>query len=227
MIEILGAALTPISDKEGLEALLSDGFRSVWQERHRGLREPSARCASLVGILLLQAAGVVGKLSYDRLGRPYLLDAPVDFNVTHTDGYVFCAIERCDAENSFDTPRVGIDAEEMTSRNNPRRADMASRWFSADEQRLFFADPTEECFLRLWTRKESLIKWTGEGMRSLAESDTLNAERTHGVRFQDYREGSALISLCHRVGTSPPQNIRIFSIDELSRLCEKSKTSLQ
>ena len=214
MIEILGVELSTLCLREKPETLLDQRFLAAWEERHKGMSKEDVRNASLVGLLLLQAAGVRDTLAYDRLGRPYLADSAVDFNITHTDKAVFCAIERTSGWGSAPAPRVGIDAEEMSGRGQLRTSDLARRWFSEDEQASFFADPTKECFLRIWTRKEALVKWTGEGMRALADADTENAEPRHGVHFKTYVEGDTLITLCHRADAAPPPTIRMCRADD-------------
>lgn len=214
MIEILGADLSTLCLRDKPEALLEHRFFSAWQERHKGMSQEGARNASLVGLLLLQTAGVRGMLAYDRFGRPYLAGSEVDFNITHSGNKVFCAIERMGEQGSALAPRVGIDAEEIDVRVQLRSSDMARRWFSAEEQAAFCADPTGECFLRIWTRKEALVKWTGEGMRALSNADTESAEQSYGVRFQSYFEGDVIITLCHRANAIPSPTIRMCRADD-------------
>ena len=214
MIEILGADLLTLCLREKPEALLENRFLAAWQERHKGMSKEDVRNTSLVGLLLLQTAGVRGTLAYDRFGRPYLAESGVDFNITHSGSKVFCAVERTSGQGSAPAPRVGIDAEEMSGRGQLRTSDLARRWFSEGEQAAFFAEPTKECFLRIWTRKEALVKWLGEGMRALADADTESAEQTYGVRFQSYFEGDAIITLCHRANAVPPPTIRMCRADD-------------
>lgn len=219
MIEILGVELSTLCLQDKPEALLDQRFFAAWQERHKGMREGDARRASLVGLLLLQAAGVRGELAYDRLGRPYLPGQHLDFNISHTGSGVFCAVERGDDKACGYAPRVGIDAEEMRARGQLRTSDMARRWFSENEQATFFANPTMESFLRIWTRKEALVKWLGEGIEALKRTDTVNAEAMHGVRFQSYTEGKTLITLCHSATLIPPSAVHMLTGGELARLC--------
>ena len=96
---------------------------------------------------------------------------------------------------------------------------MARRWFSENEQATFYANPTMESFLRIWTRKEALVKWLGEGIEALKRTDTVNAEATHGVRFQSYTEGKTLITLCHSATLIPPSAVHMLTDSELARLC--------
>ena len=138
-------------------------------------------------------------------GKPYFVGSDLHFSITHTPRHAFCALAEMP---------LGIDAEEIGGRKPLRLSDMARRWFSEDEQAAFFADPTRKCFLRIWTRKEALIKWTGEGMRALSDANTENAEQTFGVHFQTYVEGDTVVTLCHRVDATPPPTIRMYRSDD-------------
>lgn len=220
MIEIFGVLVSNISPKTDLEAMLDHRFACAWQQRHQTLRDAKARRASLLGILLLQAAGVRGELYYDHQGRPQLLDKSIDFNITHTAECVFCAVEALDSQQNDSQAQIGIDAEDVGRGRQMHKHAMARRWFTASEQALFFADDTDDSFLQIWTRKESLVKWSGEGLSALAKTDTTNAESLWNVHFRSYRESGALITLCHRIGTTPPDAIRMLGERALMRLCK-------
>ena len=206
MIEIFGIRSSLLPNEDRLVEAMDSGFYTAWQTRHRNLQAPGAR-ESLAGFLLLQAAGVQGRLAYDEFGRPYSIDADIDFNITHTGGSVFCAVEYSSAA------RVGIDAEEMIARKRLRADEMARRWFSADEQRLFFADPTDEGFLQIWTRKEALLKRSGEGLRAISREDVTTAEERHGVKFYDFSQDGTVITLCCDAEIVPPKRLKMLDKD--------------
>jgi 4'-phosphopantetheinyl transferase len=91
------------------------------------------------------------------LGLPDL-----QFNLSHTRGFVACAISIANA--------VGIDVE-AASRNPD--IEVADRFFSPHEVAILRAMPAErqpETFLRFWTLKEALIKATGEGLSRALDS---------------------------------------------------------
>ena len=97
---------------------------------------------------------------YSREGKPFLcddLDSTLYFNVAHSNDWVLYALSP-DCE-------VGADIEVV--RKVPDMEAIARRFFSPREcATLFNLSPTEqsEAFLRCWTRKESFIKATGEGL---------------------------------------------------------------
>ena len=87
-------------------------------------------------------------------GQPYFPDSSWHFSISHTKRHAFCALSRIP---------VGIDAEEMDRKINPRLADKV---LSGQEKLRFqhFEDKND-AFLRLWVLKEASAKLTGEGLK--------------------------------------------------------------
>ena len=97
---------------------------------------------------------VLPEIAVAERGKPYFVNSPLHFSISHTKHHVFCALS--------DRP-VGLDAEEMD-----RKADLrlAERILSASEKRHFDAAADKQaCLLRLWVLKEASAKLTGEGLR--------------------------------------------------------------
>ena len=121
-----------------------------WQDRH----------SSLLGkILLLEALKQYGypsdclnNLSYSPYNRPFLDDS-IDFNISHSGGYVMCAVNK--------EGRVGIDIERMKPLNF---AEFRS-YMTTEEWNTMQEVPDQlEYFYELWTVKESVIKGEGRGL---------------------------------------------------------------
>jgi 4'-phosphopantetheinyl transferase len=92
------------------------------------------------------------------LGRTHLR-----FNLSHTRGFVACAVSLADS--------VGIDVE--TCSHAPTESDIAERFFSPSELSILRGVPRDQqpyTFLRFWTLKEAFIKATGEGLYRPLES---------------------------------------------------------
>lgn len=89
-------------------------------------------------------------------GKPYLKDYPeIYFNLSHSGEYVCCAVG--------DEP-VGVDIQEVV----PVKAGLAERFFTEDECRQLkelTEAQREQLFFRMWSIKESYIKFTGKGMK--------------------------------------------------------------
>ncbi len=87
-------------------------------------------------------------------GKPYFVNSPWHFSISHTKHHVFCVLA--------DRP-VGMDAEESDRKVDLRLAD---RILSPSEKRRFDeAEDKREALLRLWVLKEAAAKLTGEGLR--------------------------------------------------------------
>jgi len=119
-----------------------------WQDRQ----------AKVLGYLLLRE----GLLNYgytlksdvfiDHFGRPYV-HHKVDFNISHTDGYVVCALTS--------QGRVGIDIEKIKPIDFTNLKDCmnALQWEKIKESNNIYAS-----FFDFWTIKESALKADGRGL---------------------------------------------------------------
>ena len=200
MIKLYGA--TCGTDISALLKEIPEEWLAVWSASHKIGKNEKNALLSLSALALLHRAGMDGTLAYGENGRPYFCDRMCDFNITHTQNHVFCAI----IEGEEPT-RIGIDAEDLNRPDFLNLDEMVARWFGENEKSVFLASPTKETFLRLWTRKEAYVKYTGEGLKSLSKIDTVSLEADGEVCFFDYREGDILLSVCAPRGTEEPQNI--------------------
>ena len=230
MIRIYGVRLSDLPEQRLLEAFLKPYLGDSWRARHQGTRG-MAPLASLGGAFLLQCARLRGELACDGLGRPRLMGSNVDFSITHTDRAVFCAVAEMPVcvGGAFSMQRlfagearVGLDAENDSRILGERTAAIAARWFTEAEQRQMAADVEGKAFLRIWTRKEALVKWLGVGMAGLRDADTALAEEQYGVHFFEYRHEDALITLCTHAGESHPERISMLSREEIEEILQKS-----
>ncbi len=242
MIGIYGVHLSLLPDKRTMLTVLEPYFSPSWRERHRHIRDKRTSQASLAGILLLRYAGLDGMVSCDASGRPFLEGSGVDFNITHTDHAVFCAVaypedfcaamsdapdvkmggnhtdERSGQQLFEGVARVGLDAENLSRLATVRIFPLADRWFSESEQDTFLSEPNDRSFLQIWTRKEALVKWIGTGLAGLRDADTSTAEAQYGVRFCEYHEGDAVITLCTHATGELPNGVRMLTRDEIEEL---------
>ena len=193
------------ADLASLRAQIPEQWLRSWDACHKvGKNEKAARL-SLSALSLLHRAGAGGTLVYDENGRPFFEERTCDFSITHTQNHVFCALT--DGEDS--SARVGIDAEDLDRPDLSNLDEMAARWFSQNEQKIFFESPTKETFLRIWTRKEAYVKYIGEGLRALSKIDTEMLTNEGNIRFFDYRVDDILISICVPVGVNIANKIQI------------------
>lgn len=151
-------------------ALLSQDERERCGRRPAGAprREFRAAHALVREVLSRQANTSPGQWRFEDAGhgRPAVtppLDPPLDFNLSHTEGLVACAIGR--------GVRVGVDVESLRLRRSVDA--IARRIMSEDERRDL--DSLEGAarrrrFLEYWTLKEALLKATGQGLSDAARS---------------------------------------------------------
>ena len=198
MIKLYGAVCG--TDISVLSKELPEQWLAAWNATHKIGKNEKNALLSLSALSLLHSAGMDGTLAYGENGRPYFCDRTCDFSITHTQNHVFCAI----IEEEEPT-RIGIDAEELGRPDFSNLEEMVARWFGENEQTVFSASPTKETFLRLWTRKEAYVKYTGEGLKALSKVDTVSLEGEGEIRFFDYRVGDILLSLCAPRTAEAPQ----------------------
>jgi len=155
------------------------------EERIRAerLRRPSARAqfvatrAALRRLLGGRIGAAPGEVEF-RIrpgGKPELAGAGADtgwrFNVSHTDGLYLIAVAR-----GFE---VGIDVERGWNPDGGELAGLVARHFAPAERALWesaVAANAMAVFLRIWTRKEAVLKASGVGLsEDLSSVDTVSA----------------------------------------------------
>jgi len=100
-------------------------------------------------------------------GKPYIINPPIYFNISHAGEWVACAIS---GQN------IGIDVE-LIKNENKDILDIARRFFHKEEYLFLRAKEESECitaFYDLWTLKESYIKWIGTGLTTPLNSFYFN-----------------------------------------------------
>ncbi len=161
---------------------------------------------SITGSLLIKKyAGGLDGIKYDFYGKP--CKDNYYFSLSHSNDYVVLGVS--DSE-------IGVDIEMKRSRN-PKLADYV---FSDSEK----ATLKEEMdFYRLWTSKESLVKYVGFGIDrdlKLIPALPLNGKKTYvgknayAINF-DYKE-----NYCISVTTESKQDYEII-VEHIENLIEK------
>lgn len=122
--------------------------------------------------LLKQAlGGECPEIALTQRGKPYFVDDPRHFSVTHTPSHVFVAVSE---------RNLGIDAEEC---DRPVKDTTMRRLLSPAEYARCSACPEpREAFLRLWVQKEAAAKLTGRGL-------------THDVNKTDFSPDAACVQI--------------------------------
>lgn len=189
-------------------ALLPEEFRTRLLER----RHLPSLLQSLGGMLLLRFLlgaeefnRVAPTIVHDKNGRPYLPSGEYDFNISHSEEWAVCALER-DVED----PRVGVDIQSHPQSRNTDK--IAKRFFTRNEYDYYSAHyDRDHAFLRIWTRKEALVKWKGEALSAtIHKLDAMLAPESEPIAFDEYIIGDTyMMTLCHKKNTRAPEQNEI------------------
>lgn len=114
----------------------------------------------------------------DAFGKPHLagdnLPAPLEFNLSHTTGFVACAIS---------SKRVGIDVERV--RQNMDYEALVQSQFSREEFKMvneLSMDARVDRVIELWTLKEAFLKAVGQGLSGALDSIWFELD-SNSIRF--------------------------------------------
>jgi len=131
------------------------------------------------------------QLCFNSYGKPYLDNRPdIFFNISHSGNYVLCA---------FGDENVGCDVEIINTYNDK----VVNRFFTVSEQKVLNSSNKKDVdFTRLWTLKESVLKFTGSGVggglssydfSEYVQKDDFNA---YGLNFKVIESSDKIISIC-------------------------------
>jgi len=99
---------------------------------------------------------------YSDFGKPYLNSQPYKFNISHSGDWVVCSVG-----NS----KIGVDIEEI---KNIDIKTVCFNFSEAEREYIECSDSKNEDFYKLWTLKESYLKYLGVGLnRSLSSFSIL------------------------------------------------------
>jgi len=152
------ASVAPLADEAFFAEAYASAppFRQAKIDRLTGAADQ--RRSLGVDLLLrrvLTEQGLSPEYAYDTLGKPVLPENKAFISLSHAGETVACAL-------SF--APVGCDVEAI----KPVDDRLAARFFAKEEADFLASLPAAErdkAFFRLWTRKESLMKATGKGMK--------------------------------------------------------------
>ena len=130
-------------------------FFPQWQDATHAVAE-SLPLRRLLASYLDCVIGQV-RMERDEHGKPRLVEAPLEFNLSHSGGRLLVALSRAQS--------LGVDLE--TPRRDRPVLELARRWFDPLEATALAALPEAErqaTFLRQWSCKEAVLKALGRGI---------------------------------------------------------------
>lgn len=125
--------------------------------RHEGGRRLCLAAYLLLMDGLRQEYGILEPpvFGYSADGKPFISSHPdIHFNFSHSGNVALCVLDRQPVGADVEVPRKITPSLVSYTMN-----DQEQQWIAADP------DPVA-AFLHLWTRKEAVLKLTGEGIRN-------------------------------------------------------------
>lgn len=158
-------------------------------------RKESVAAKALLCHTLQTVFGVTDFLvDCDEKGKPFIVGENLYFNISHSEKFVLCA---CGGE------QVGCDIQTVSL----YKKRVAERFFTAEESSfLEDCDDKDRVFTRLWTLKESLLKYSGDGIGGGLDScdfsecvhdDTFSK---NGLIFNTFENTEYVMSFCSETG---------------------------
>lgn len=135
-------------------------------------------------------------------GKPYLCGSNLHFNFSHCLKRVICTVS--DAE-------VGCDVQDI----RPLNEKVTKRFFAPEEcGALSLSDKKDEYFTKLWTLKEAILKYKGDGISGglghyrfneflLSESFSV-----YGLNFHSFKKDGFIYGIC-----SETKDVNVFGAD--------------
>lgn len=124
-------------------------------------------------------------------GKPYFLNSPLKFNLSHSHGFVACALS--------DSEEVGVDIEAALPPED-RAKKISERFFDDADKKAVKEDPP--CFSRLWSEKEAKAKFFGMDLSNFLESErnsgvsNKNIQKRHNVAIHRFTFCNIPVTLC-------------------------------
>lgn len=134
--------------------------------QHRDVTHPHKRLQHLAGRFLLQF--LFPDFPYELIQvadtrKPFLTGEQYHFSISHCGDYAAAIVSR--------ETRVGIDVELV----RPLVGQLIPKFLSDNEKNLLYRDTILEQSTLLWSAKESIFKWYGEGSVDFRENILLHS----------------------------------------------------
>lgn len=113
-------------------------------------------------------------------GKPYIENANFDFSVSHTDnaGVIAVCGQGTEIEGYIcidkDVSKIGVDIECADREISNNSLNLIMNKYYTEQEREYVNCGTNDYklrFLEVWTKKESIVKATGEGVRAIGKTD--------------------------------------------------------
>ena len=176
------------ASQEDYRALYARASARRRQRADGYLRRRDALCCLAAEALLRCAlGGGEFTLEQEPQGKPCIKGRPdVHFSISHSGDWVVLA---------WGGSRMGVDVQQ---RRGIRRQAMARRWFSPEEQAWLEKHDTPEAFYRIWTGKESYLKYLGTGLHRPMDTFSVFSLEGPARLYHETLAGGYSLCLCTR-----------------------------
>lgn len=147
-------------------------------------RKRSVLVFNLLQYALQEEYGIseVSEFVYNKFGKPFLLNMPIYFSLSHCKDVVACAVSEHE---------VGIDVENIV----PYNSNVAQRVCNVAELDVLQNSKNKDAdFIRLWTKKEAISKYEGLGL-SLSFNNIMISD--YYITTQDLPQINCAMSVCY------------------------------
>ena len=168
---------------------------SLTSRKNSDSRQNSIEAYTLLDLMLSSLTDIQkAVLRRSENGKPYIENEKISFNLTHTEGAVACIVDTEGGDVGIDCERIGRDGQKIIER------------FFDEKAKRRYADSCDKTleFARIWTEKESYVKFTGTGLSDYSTVYPLPCTFTH------LKDGDLLITAC----TRPDSAVRVWQNDE-------------
>lgn len=148
----ISALYDPLYDSSKISLLPIERQNKILKYKLADDRKRSLAAGLIMDKILIENNIPVNSIYYGSNGKPYA--EGIFFNVAHSGNYAF------GVSSDYE---IGCDVEIIKQAH----LDIAKRFFTAQEY-IYISDSEnkDNIFFKLWTIKESYIKFTGEGLRT-------------------------------------------------------------
>lgn len=182
---------------------LRDRISSHFSKRVNLQRRESVLGKALLAHMLKEMYGVDNFFAdCSENGKPFIVNSPLHFNISHCDDYILCVCAN---------RAVGCDVEKV----RPYNEKVACRFFTSDEFNVLSGSKNRDAdFMRMWTLKESALKFSGEGLSGglnrwdFSEYYTRDSFCIKDFNFTCRTYGDYIVSIC-----STDSEIKEFKTD--------------
>ena len=168
------------------------------QEKIARYRFEKDKLLSLAAGMLIRRAAGESPIRFGEHGKPYAGNG-IYFSVSHSGRIAAIAV---------DDTEIGLDIEQLPDES---RLKIADRFYHpAEREYVGKAEDPRRAFCAIWTRKEAVLKMTGEGI-----STDLTAFDTTSAPLKDKLYTTVIGDYCLSVCSAKPIGDRCIDISEL------------